>query len=498
MTQAFDVAIVHHHLRLGGVTEVIRRALDSLTGSLAGDGVGTGVRACVLTGEAPHVAMPEGMPVEVVPGLAYARFGAVPDEWELLAELRGAARRALGRAPDLWHFHNHALGKNPAFTSLPAHLASDGERVLLQIHDFAEDGRPANYRFLARYFAEHVEADRAARIYPHAPHVHYAVLNRRDRGVLHLGGVREARLHLLPNPVAPAPPASSAASLRVAADRVILYPTRGIGRKNLGELLLWAAVARDGDLFATSLTPLNPAEAEQHARWEAVAAELGLPIELGIGERSDMGFFDLLRAAHRVVTTSLAEGFGMCFLEPWLVERQLVGRDLPEITGDFSAAGLRLRGLYGRILVPLDWLERGSFAKRVRAGMRRMLEAYGRGADIVKADEAVAAAVVGDRVDFGALDASMQERVIRRLCASAEARSEIEPHELDATPLSARTLEGNRLTIEQQFSMASYGERLVAAYRQLLDADVEPVGGLDAGRILDAFLAPARFRLLRS
>ena len=48
-----------------------------------------------------------------------------------------------------------------------------------------------------------------------------------------------------------------------------------------------------------------------------------------MGAPGGLEFFENLAAADAVATTSLAEGFGMVFLEAWLAGRPLVGRDLP-------------------------------------------------------------------------------------------------------------------------------------------------------------------------
>ena len=47
----------------------------------------------------------------------------------------------------------------------------------------------------------------------------------------------------------------------------------------------------------------------------------------------------MLKITSEPPATSLAEGFGMVFLESWLAECPLLGRDLPEITRDFVEAG---------------------------------------------------------------------------------------------------------------------------------------------------------------
>ena len=74
-------------------------------------------------------------------------------------------------------------------------LVADGRKVLLQIHDFSEDGRPANYALIR----DHLENPED--LYPIAEHLHYAVLNGRDLDVLLKAGIPSEKCHLLANPV---------------------------------------------------------------------------------------------------------------------------------------------------------------------------------------------------------------------------------------------------------------------------------------------------------
>src|SRR5690606_27620061 len=119
--------------------------------------------------------------------------------------------------------------------------------------------------------------------------VHYAAVNARDDAFMRAAGFHN--VHLLPNPVE-VPGAAEAAHIAqgVAASahafdfvgpgqRLYLYPTRGIRRKNLGEFLLWAAVSpADADaVYATTLAPDNPAARDVYTRWRAFAHKLRLP-----------------------------------------------------------------------------------------------------------------------------------------------------------------------------------------------------------------------------
>jgi len=170
-------AIVHYHLRPGGVTTVIEHAVASLAKE--------DIKTVVLTGEPPGPESPlRPDQVCVLPCLTYSDTPAAHCPGTIAGKLQNHARAKLDRPPDLWHFHNHALGKNPDVTQAVHHLAKTGQRMLLQIHDFAEDGRPADYHKLLTQIGEGNSKQLGARLYPQADHVHYALLNTRDDAFL--------------------------------------------------------------------------------------------------------------------------------------------------------------------------------------------------------------------------------------------------------------------------------------------------------------------------
>jgi hypothetical protein len=487
------IAIVHYHLQTGGVTRVIEHACAAL--------LGRGEQVAVLAGEPPQAPLPAGATVAVLPGLAYEerRDALSPDQ--LARAMARSARDALGGRPDVWHVHNHCLGKNTALPGALLRLAREGERLLLQPHDFAEDGRPSLYGRLREQLADGDVGRLSALLYPLAPQIHYATLTARDRGCLAAAGVPAAQLHALPNAVAvglPDPGASApAAAPQAGIDgrRLWLYPTRAIRRKNLGEFLLWATLAGEQDRFAVTQAPQNPQEQPIYQRWVALAQELGLPMTFAAGARADFGA--LVAASHTLVTTSVAEGFGLAFLEPWLMGRPLVGRDLTEITADFTAAGVRLPGLYHRLDVPLAWLD----ARRLRAAFdvaaAKRAAAYGRPAADTAA-QAWHSAVRDGHIDFGRLDEPAQMQVIRQLRADPTARSALRPQALDAAPATAAIGE-NRSVIEREYSVVGFGARLAAVYASVAGAEASATfGAADGSALLGEFLAPERLSLLRT
>ncbi|MEN8108793.1 MAG: hypothetical protein ABFS22_12415 [Pseudomonadota bacterium] len=485
------IAIVHYHLHPGGVTRVIEHAVTALHAQ--------GFETVILSGEplAEGTGLPG--PVRVLDSLGYEAQRRACTPAELAAELIHTARDALGAAPDLWHIHNHCLGKNLALPGALAELSRGGQRLLLQIHDFPEDGRPAIYRRLLETVGNGDNVRLVASLYPQAGHIHYAVLNGRDYGIMARAGIPRNRLHSLPNPVrAAAEPDTARTSAPTGQQRLWLYPTRAIRRKNLGEFLLWSAMAEPEDRFATTLGPMNPAERPRYERWRRFAQSLQLPVSFEVGARPGASFPELLRSAHSLVTTSVAEGFGMAFLEPWLAGRSIAGRDLPEITHEFEDAGIELGHLYERLEVPLDWIGAVTLRDKAQAGLQHSLTAYGRQPGAADVERTLNAWLRDDRVDFGRLDELMQERIIERITDSPATCSELSPARLPDTSSDAAMLARNRTAALEGYGIEHYGRQLSGIYRRVAASPVETPDALDGDALLDQFLDPARLFLLRT
>jgi glycosyltransferase involved in cell wall biosynthesis len=485
------VAIVHYHLRRGGVTRIIQQAVSALS---AHD-----IEAIVLTGE-PPAEPTEGLPhVKVVAGLGYEGVSVHLTGHELAANLEQAARQAFGAPPDLWHFHNHSLGKNRALPEAVRRLADARHRLLLQIHDFPEDGRPANYRRLMEHPGQGDAGRLSTYLYPQAGHIHYAVLNGRDRSFMAASGVLDECLHLLPNAVwLPSSESVPVPELELKEERLWLYPTRAIRRKNLGEFLLWAALASEAERFATTLAPENPLERPIYERWVNFARALRLPVEFEVGARPQVNFGRLVRSAYTLITTSVAEGFGLAFLEPWLMGRPITGRDLPEITGEFRVAGIDLRPLYERLEVPVEWIGMRLLREKASQGLQRYLTAYGRNPGPNDLEQTLSAWVHDGRVDFGRLDEALQSQVIKRVIDSTEARSQLSPVGLPRASNPLEQLECNRNATMRSFSLETYGKQLLQVYRKLLASDPEPPTAFSGEVLLEQFLSPDRLFLLRT
>lgn len=482
-----NLAIVHYHFRRGGVTRVVENAVAVLAKQ--------GVKAVALSGE-PYSggALPAH---RIVPGLGYRNHPSGDGGKALADALQEEARSHFGAPPDVWHFHNHGLGKNADLLGALHYLLARGARVLLQIHDFAEDGRPSNYARLRNSVGPEILE---AGLYRIGEQIHYAVLNGRDHTILASAGIPAAQLHLLPNPVAiPEAQTSAHASAQRALplpahDRLFLYPTRAIRRKNVGEILLHAAVSSPGTLFATTLRPENPEWRTIHDRWEALANQLGLPVLFGVGD--SMPFADLIAASDALLTTSVAEGFGLAFLEPYLFDKAVVGRDLPEITGDFTANGIALDHLYPRIPIPLEWIGSETLRQRLQEALRAIHAAYALPLPQNAVTRAYDSLVSDETVDFGRLDESLQEKALVHLLEHRKAAASILPR-LEIPDVRHRIENAHR--IQDVYSLSSYGKQLCGILRKTASSSTEKKPDtLPASKILASFLDPERLWLLRT
>ncbi|MBN1590567.1 MAG: glycosyltransferase family 4 protein [Pirellulales bacterium] len=513
-----NLAIVHYHLNRGGVARVVEnqlRALDAVLDPASRWHVAVlyGGRKQGWNEELLGQLRTIDLQLVEVPGLDYDEMGATaglsssakPER--LLTKLTDVLRQ-LGFEPEqtVLHIHNHSLGKNRDLSASVHGLAELGYALLLQIHDFAEDFRPDNYRRFASLAIDD--------LYPQAANVHYAVLNGRDWSVLRRSGVELDRLHLLPNPVptvGPLPDRDAArkklqAKFDVGPDeRFLLYPVRGIRRKNLGEMLLVGLLSPPETVVGLTLAPLNPVETPDYTAWKETASRLNLPCRFEVGGPGALRFDENMAAADVMLTTSLAEGFGMVMLEPWSAGRALVGRNLPEITTDFTKAGLRLDGLWNRLAVPLAWVGRERFIEKASNAYQKVLAAcdWPLSPDW---ETVLREKTRDDVVDFGDLDESMQKDVLQVLVGNPEGRQYVLDHNPDLNamlavdmPAAAATIKHNVRVVEGQFSLVPSGRRLSELLLRVADS---PRGGrlgrlAHPERILGSFLDPRRFRMIR-
>ena len=137
------------------------------------------VEICIISGEEPvNPGIFPGVKIGVIPGLSYGPENPMIDPSVLYDNVINKAQVLLSGEPDVWHIHNHTLGKNVQYTEVALMLAKKKNPVCYHLHDFAEDNRPSNYKYL------NTEISDQGKLYPVGDHIIYGVLNDRDHDIL--------------------------------------------------------------------------------------------------------------------------------------------------------------------------------------------------------------------------------------------------------------------------------------------------------------------------
>jgi glycosyltransferase involved in cell wall biosynthesis len=181
--------------------------------------------------------------------------------------------------------------------------------------------------------------------------------------------------------------------------------------------------------FVITLPPENPAEKKQYDRWKQYCDEKQIPVTFEAGQKTD--FINLITSSDFCITTSVREGFGMVFLEPWMMSTPVMGRNLKNITKDLIKVGISFPGLYNFIRVP----------------------------------------VKGDLVDFAELKFEQQKKVINQIIEDKMLANIIFVSNSHLKkmfqPVTQNILSDNQEIIKNKFSIASYGARLEKLYRAI-------------------------------
>ncbi|WP_404309886.1 glycosyltransferase family protein [Neorhodopirellula lusitana] len=495
------IAIVHCHYEPGGVTQVVQNHVDCLP-TQCEIALVSGPRVSGLSNSTRDRTQAVHLPSLEYDSQQSDDWMSIPaaQRGQRLAQQIAERLRSLRwtRQDSVIHWHNHSLGKNAAASYAISHLAAAGWQLLLQIHDFAEDQRPANYQHLIDQLGATSNADVDRELYPIHPNIRYAALTAGDSASLCEFGIPQQRIHTIPNSVRlpnPNPIGRDTAMRKISsafnvpqASRWILYPVRGIRRKNVGEFLLVCQLlhrrrelSNTNDsrppIGALTLRPDTPIEAASYDRWHRLAKQHVTNVVFDAGHHPDISFNDNLAACHCVLSTSVAEGFGMAFLEPWLAGRRVVARDLPGVTADFRQQGVQLHDLYSTVWIPgeTSWVtqKEETWAKQRRtawatvpAKMQPHLEEK--------------STTPLTRFDFARLTPDDQTAVITRVATDDAFAAEV--ISLNTMILNAiecdgveTIVEANRQTISSTYNASTQQHQLHRAY-QVSNAPLEATG----------------------
>ena len=516
------LAIIHHHLNRGGVSQVIGNHLRSL--SVLSESIRPERVALIFDGQAdgwPNDDIREAtaFPIDslVIDRIGYDQSDS-NCEPKLLADQMESSLIGSQYSPSdtVLHWHNHSLGKNASVPDAIAILAQRGWKLLLQVHDFAEDNRPANYLHLQNQLGG---MEVANKLYPQASNIQYVTLTSRDASILSEANVDASKLTTIPNPILSFDSLPSRNEVRSTvlnklsiddpATRLLVYPVRGIRRKNVGEMLLLSTLSKElatPSSFAITLAPKNPRELESFQRWKQLAVELELPCRFDTGGSYQVDFLDLLASSDAILTTSIAEGFGMVFMEAWLIGKPLVGRDLPDITTDFKQSGLNLNSLYPELAIPTELIDIEAVFISLIESYQALRDAYQLKRESAESIRSKYEQLITDgRIDFARLPSDHQQKVIELASCDSSVREIIVQSNkglmevwLASEERDQETIAQNRESVLTKYSENSIGDRLHQTYSSLLTArSADKVAPADGNHVLNWFVTPNKIIPIR-
>ncbi|MCF8067428.1 MAG: hypothetical protein K9L30_02460 [Desulfobacterales bacterium] len=460
-----NIAIIHYHLKTGGVTTVIKQH----TAALKED-----CDFLILTGSEPET--PLSIETVYIPGLGYSKISETNTDPEIVAErINSAIHTKWPEGCDVIHIHNPTLAKNRHFLKI-LNILKQSNTLFLQIHDFAEDGRPL------AYFREEYLSD-----------CHYGVINTRDYQHLLCSGLCKKGLHIIPNTVSPDFDFSPPFKIKPR----ILYPVRAIRRKNIGEAIL-LSLFTGGKEIAVTRPPNSIVDFIPYNAWKSFADQNKLNITFEAGLKSD--FISLVFASESIISTSITEGFGFAFLEPWLANKLIWGRNLPEICSDFEMNHIKLDHLYSNILIPVTLIDKDKFSSIWKSCVLRNSRRFNFVTDQSIVDDAFEKLTQNETIDFGLLDESFQKKVISSLLSDKSLINSL----IDLNPFLAEPgnvvdkeslIENNRKAIQKNYVDGSMKEKLLRIYRTVKTTPVHHAIKKDI--LFKRFLNLEKFSLLK-
>lgn len=350
------IIIGHYHLNPGGVTNIIQSQLRGLANIenlkiiVVCDGQGL-----------DNIKLPDNAIL-----MPFEKLGYMPnlgDESSMFETVKSIITffQQITEKEDIIHFHNIGLGKNAALTYAMYLLAKQGFNLINHAHDFPED-RPANFKYLEEGLKLLGVDDIGTIMYPDIDNYLIGVLNSFDRKRLLEVGLPEERVKLWPNPVSTPTissdltKAESKAKIEKALDldsgkMLVAYPVRVIRRKNIGEYILLAAAFADTANFIVTLPPLNPIEIEPYNKWVAFCKENNINLTFEAGHKLEFEW--VMKGADVCFTTSIMEGFGMVFVEPWLWGTPVAGREIAAVLPDLKTLGIEYPLIYDKL--EIEW-----------------------------------------------------------------------------------------------------------------------------------------------
>jgi hypothetical protein len=311
--------------------------------------------------------------------------------------------------PYYLHAHNTNLGKSPLVSIAMYFLAEWAVNkpvvIIIQIHDFAENGRYALLKNMQTCTGKFDKEFAAKMMYPNQKSVIYAVINPEDlKNIINIG-IDQERAFLLPNSIdsnqfqQKSLDKMSLKELKnlglkkrnfsdeiksriekFAEDngfkfdknkKIILAPLKCMRRKNIMESILLLKLLNKQYQLIVSLDAKSGDDKEYSTKIKRFVRENKLDVIIGVGEdiiapiadrvieNGNIKYFnmdDLFEISEAIITTSLVEGFGFVYHEGWLTNKFVFGRKIPYVTNIYEENGMDLDHMYTRLNINPDWI----------------------------------------------------------------------------------------------------------------------------------------------
>ncbi len=304
---------------------------------------------------------------------------------------------------------NLSVGVNPSVTyafylwTLWEYQAKTDKRFFVRVHDFAQQ-RPANFCNVKKFqaFLPTDMPDWHQILYPSTPNIEYISINTNDYNRLLDHGVEPRRVWYVPNSIDDSlskqykicPETGGAEvpciDLRKKLEEkhgidpeaaIIFYPVRAIPRKNVEESIYILHLLNNLTTIpnfkekyditqnfhlVVSLGGGSEEEKRYCNKLKDFVKENNLPVTIDIsdmvalhreydiddpGKIIKYGVSDMYSITRMTISTSIMEGFGFVFIEPWVLGQCVIGRNIPSVTIDFMKTGVSLDHLYSALLV---------------------------------------------------------------------------------------------------------------------------------------------------
>lgn len=461
------IAFIHYHLKTGGVTTVLKQQVEAIRDLC---------EILVLTGEPPDSPFPGN--IVHIPGLGYNGLTGKPfDPEDVTESIISAIFSKWKNGCDILHVHNPTLAKNKHLLKILKALQKRNIRLFLQIHDFAEDGRPL------LYFSEQYASD-----------CHYGVINSRDYEILLKAGLKEEGLHKIFNTIKHF---DFKQKDTIQANRV-LYPIRAIRRKNIGEAILLSLFFKQGESLDITLPPNSPSDIRSYKGWKTFVKDKNLNVKFDTGLKNDFG--TIVLSSRFLITTSITEGFGFSFLEPWTAKKLLWGRKLAGICHDFEKMGIQLDHLYTSLFVPLEWIGKEKFFNKWESCILKTCTLLNCNISKESMEKSFTTITKNDTIDFGLLDESLQKEIISSVLSgkkNADRLVLLNPYLSHPGNIYKKEtlIQNNMHAVLSNYNKMIYREKLLEVYSGVINTCVSH--SIDKDILLSEFLNLNNFSLLK-